>query len=367
MVPVSKALTWLMKIGIYYHHKQYLTKRLLAYFSLIIIAGLVRDFLLASPSSPLPISVLEWINLNLRTHKRNFLNLYFVKLGWLWTFISLIPFFLYTRFYLIKRSKERDLRLDQGGLSSKRKKSVHFREPLEDRPDGVVTIDRSVDDQLDKRVVEVHEASEGEETTATDLSKAWKHTAILIGRELFSTFIRLAVATLIWYYSVNFFVYYANLNGECRLKENATIIDSVNDRVECERLKGKWQLGFDISGHIFLMVFSNLIRIEELTFLSRKFEEFTVFRYISWDSSRSMNYATPYRFRFSPFHLLALLTVTVNAVVTLVWDFMIIQTSFFYHTWEQKVAGFMWAMLAWAVTYGAAFKRPQLRLQVAPL
>lgn len=247
MVPVSKALTWLMskclsglcgtlkvlnpfflcstffsEIGIYYHHKQYLTKRLLAYFSLIIIAGLVRDFLLASPSSPLPISVLEWINLNLRTHKRNFLNLYFVKLGWLWTFISLIPFFLYTRFYLIKRSKERDLRLDQGGLSSKRKKSVHFREPLEDRPDGVVTIDRSVDDQLDKRVVEVHEASEGEETTATDLSKAWKHTAILIGRELFSTFIRLAVATLIWYYSVNFFVYYANLNGECRLKENAS-------------------------------------------------------------------------------------------------------------------------------------------------
>lgn len=115
------------------------------------------------------------------------------------------------------------------------------------------------------------------------------------------------------------------------------------------------------------MVFSNLIRIEELTFLSRKFEEFTVFRYISWDHTRSMNYATPYRFKFTPFHLLALLTVTVNVVVTLVWDFMIIQTAFFYHTWEQKIAGFMWAMLAWAVTYGAAFKRPQLRLQVAPL
>lgn len=165
----------------------------------------------------MPYSVLEWINQNLRTQKRNFLNLYFVKLGWLWTFISLIPFFLYTRFYLVKRSKERELRPDH---ASKRKKSVHFREPLEDRPDGIVTIDQSIDDQLEKRAAEVQD-SEEEETN--NVNKTWIEPYISVGRELLSTFIRLAVTTLIWYYSVNFFVYYANVNGECRYKANSSM------------------------------------------------------------------------------------------------------------------------------------------------
>lgn len=141
-----------------------------------------------------------------------------------------------------------------------------------------------------------------------------------------------------------------------------------NDKEACSQAEGgHWHMGFDISGHIFLMVFSNLIRIEELNFLLRKFEEFAQFRYLNLSRSRSMNYAMPYRFTFSFFHLTSLFLLLLSLLVTLVWDFMILQTAFFYHTWDQKFAGYVWAVLAWAATYHAAFTLPQLRLQVAPL
>jgi len=141
---------------------------------------------------------------------------------------------------------------------------------------------------------------------------------------------------------------------------------TVNDKSECKSKGGEWHLGFDISGHIFLMIFSTLIRIEELAFLLEKFDEFAEFRYLQYTRSRSMNYATPYRFSFSLFHIVSLLALILLVTVTLIWDFMIVQTSFFYHTMSQKLAGFAWAVLAWAITYKAIFVAlPVLRLQVA--
>ena len=114
------------------------------------------------------------------------------------------------------------------------------------------------------------------------------------------------------------------------------------------------------------MIFSNLIRIDELTFLVKKFDEFSQFRYLGLPPSRSLNYASPYRFEFSLFHILSTTLIGLTLVITLIWDFMIIQTSFFYHSWDQKIAGFTWAFIAWAMTYQALYQQPILHLQVAP-
>lgn len=248
MVPLSKALTWLTSEGpslvvshsfdiyaffiaeicIYYHHTQYLSKRLLAYFGLILFAGFTRDHLL-SPSSPLPVSLLTWIEANLRTSKRNPLNLYFVKLGWLWTFIALIPFFIFTRYHHVRRQQEKYEKPSTTGSAgagkvAKRKKSVHFREPLEDSPHGTagsVATDTNTSsptvaiDDPSEMVAEMREY-ETEETEEESLLCQVKQFCILYARQLLPTAVRLSIATLIWYYSVNFFVYYADLKGECR-------------------------------------------------------------------------------------------------------------------------------------------------------
>lgn len=354
MILLAKTLTWITKLSIYYQHRQYLTRRIWIYFILILIAGLIRDYALVTPSL-LPDFVIEFIETHLKTSKKHFLNIYFVKWGWLWTFIALIPFYLITRFYSTKRIFEVDHKhSDKIG----RKKSVHFREPLEDNSN-------KIDNQNKRETVASVENIE-EELENINLEED-NLPFILFGKqflnELFPAAIRLSITTIIWYFSVKFFVYYANIDGHC-INSNSTVIESASNKLECFKQEGKWKMGFDISGHIFLMAFSNLIRIDELTFFSKRFDEFAQFRYLRLSPTRSMNYATPYRFEFNLFHFLSFALILISTMVTIIWDFMIIQTSFFYHTWQQKIAGLVWAIISWAISYGAMFALPMLHLQV---
>lgn len=109
----------------------------------------------------------------------------------------------------------------------------------------------------------------------------------------------------------------------------------------------------DISGHLFLMTFSNLIIIEELRYLLCRFEGFHEFhRYMKFDRERAENFIQPYRFRWnSPIHWIGLIGTLIMAIITLIWDFMMLQTMFFYHNLPQKILGFLWAIIMWFIIY----------------
>jgi len=117
-----------VELSIYYHHEKYLNYRLWFYFFTILIAGLVNDFVFAT--NLLPKSAIVFIDTYLKTSTRNVLNLYFVKLGWAWTLFPLFCLVLFTRIFYVKRSIAKAVEL--ASKSSKRKKSVHFREPVEE-------------------------------------------------------------------------------------------------------------------------------------------------------------------------------------------------------------------------------------------
>lgn len=128
------------------------------------------------------------------------------------------------------------------------------------------------------------------------------------------------------------------------------------DRVDCLKDGNKWIYGFDISGHIFLMTYSNLIRIEEFAFLIKKFEQFAEFRY--WrrlSPDRTINIVSPFRFQFNTFYTLTFILTFIMFSITLIWDYMMLQTTLFYHSFLQKVSGLSWAILFWLLTYRLLF------------
>ena len=238
MISFAKALTWftskrsLMKkdilvylnlffyffyyleISIYFHLEslgQYHSRRIFAYFFIILTAGLIKDFLL-TPPSPLPISVLEFILTNLRTSKGHFLNVYFVKLGWLWTFIGLIPFFVFTRFFFVIRSFEKEKqKAIQYSKTQNRKKSVHFREPLEESGEA------QGDNQGDP--VEQDQVDNTGNLVQSDIQLTQKQTinqfVIQYIVQLGPPSIRLIISTIIWSISVDFFVKLHHSKAAC--------------------------------------------------------------------------------------------------------------------------------------------------------
>lgn len=238
MVPVLKALTWFTsewlwigllpivaidyfafvftEISIYYHLEslgKYHLRRIVAYLLIVLFAGLINDFLL-TPPSPLPNSVLDFIHTNLKTGKRNFLNVYFVKWGWLWTYIALIPFFVFTRFYFVKRSLEKEQKLYQYSKTPKRKKSVHFREPLEEGA-GDDTHRDSVD-QVEKKAETVEQSDQL--PPRNDIL----YFVTQLGWLIVPTLVRLAISTVIWSVSVNFFVNLHHSKSACHFSSNSS-------------------------------------------------------------------------------------------------------------------------------------------------
>lgn len=125
---------------------------------------------------------------------------------------------------------------------------------------------------------------------------------------------------------------------------------------------------FDISGHVFILVFSNLIFIEEcsimskwesmgdrLTGLSQEFlslEPSTLVSVLNNSANRRLFYTwLRYRTHATIIRVLFGLITTIS----LLWDFMLIQTALFYHTMIEKLLAFIWALLCWYISYYQLF------------
>lgn len=113
---------------------------------------------------------------------------------------------------------------------------------------------------------------------------------------VFQICLRFLSTSFVWYFSVNMF-------------------QSIDDYI-----------GYDISGHTFLLTFSNLIISSELDNASKKQKLVQTDRNI----------------RIIRYSLL---------ILTFLWDFMLIQTILFYHTWFQKVLGLLWSIVCYLLLY----------------
>lgn len=124
------------------------------------------------------------------------------------------------------------------------------------------------------------------------------------------TIFRFVLSTILWYTSVNLFQY---------------IDDST---------------GFDISGHTFLMMFSNLIITSELE-LSRK----------RTGVDKRLNAKTKPAFSSRSLEDQIPIIQTLLLILSVLWDFMLLQTALYYHTIVQKAIAAIWAIGSWYILH----------------
>lgn len=123
--------------------------------------------------------------------------------------------------------------------------------------------------------------------------------------------LKLVTSTIIWYISVNTFQYIDDLTG------------------------------FDISGHTFLLIFSNLIITSELRISGYRLKQ------------------------YSDLNSRGKLLKVLPLILSLLWDFMLVQTAIYYHTIVQKAIAAMWAFSSWYLIQ-VLFNEQQLHSLIKP-
>ncbi len=145
------------------------------------------------------------------------------------------------------------------------------------------------------------------------------------------------------------------INNFSKVINNKIIIITVKTKEECLSNGNKWTHGFDTSGHTFLLIFSNLILIEECAVM------------IGWEPFGHQLFEERHRFErlqtvheqwelYTKYSLPLRVIFIAITILTLIWDFMLLQTSMFYHTMFQKLVAALWAFFAWFFTYRYFYK-----------
>ena len=274
-------------------------KRVLILFVFIVVGGILSDFAPVVCRAIMPI----------RTAKESILNQYFVKIGWFWTFILTTPFIMMTSAVMSAFVKKEDaIRRHSSGMSG--------------------------DDSANKNEESSH---------VTTLKTILSH---LLSKDVR----RMYVNTAVWYLTIYGFVSIERSYGSCTGSSKSSAFES------CVRSGGKWN-GFDISGHTFLLMFSILIMLEEMSVM------------IGWEpfgdylNSQNQHYNKVLQIgsmrQFIVFDKLAV-AIRINFVLmtllTLLWHFMLIQTVLFYHTMIQKAIAGIWAAATWFLLYQGIYR-----------
>nr|CDS26607.2 hypothetical transcript [Hymenolepis microstoma] len=231
------------------------------------------------------------------SHKRNVLNLIFVKWGWAWTFCSLATFILISTF------------IYTGG---------------------------------NKRLIRGH-------------------------------LMRLLFGSACWYCCTGIFNTVESSFGNC-YNYNGTIIRPPTtrpfNRRTCRNAKGYW-MGFDISGHCFLLTMSNLWILEELRIM-RSWNVLGALLDVStnadnMDSSSEPQRQAPkllnvsaetvqaMRSAYSRLTLNLRTVFCITACISLIWDFTFLITVVYFHSMPSKLLGASIGISCWLICYRGIF------------
>ncbi|KAL8616280.1 hypothetical protein ACOMHN_056223 [Nucella lapillus] len=157
---------------------------------------------------------------------------------------------------------------------------------------------------------------------------------------------RLAVATLQWYICTGVFRRIENAVGVCT-------DSSLEDRDSC-LADGKGWLGFDISGHVFLLIHNMLTISEEVkTFKDwRKLGDMLEDEHLPSKrkvSAEEISEAQNYYRDFTPYIKVVFVAL---AFLSVLWEFMLLTSVVYrFHTLPQKVAAAFIAVLCWFFNY----------------
>lgn len=181
---------------------------------------------------------------------------------------------------------------------------------------------------------------------------------------------RLIAGSACWYTMTGFFNYVFIATGRCHsVAGDAERAHASQSFAACSRAGGRW-VGFDISGHCFLLVMANLWILEELKcllFWSKLSDIIQPFSDSATNQGGSsptvhpaLRHVDPERLRCarSAFQRLtgsvrALFSLT--ACLSMLWDFMFFMTVIYFHTMPSKLFGTLCGVACWYVCYRILF------------
>lgn len=169
---------------------------------------------------------------------------------------------------------------------------------------------------------------------------------------------RLVIATIFWYCWTSAFNVIENVYGRCNMKAYET-------KRGCLKAGHFWS-GFDISGHVFILIYSSLVLIEEarpivgwdnikehlrLEDHNRRTQEQSP----TSNPLRNLNSdeISTLRFLYQKHTPIIKLLFVAITVLQLLWDVMLVCTMLYYHRMVEKVAGGIIAIITWYFTYRA--------------
>ena len=202
---------------------------------------------------------------------------------------------------------------------------------------------------------------------------SWGWTMSLVGSFLYLTssvyccgevakirrhFLRLVLATCMWLFWTNSFVYVEDTYGYCG---KVTIRSG---KKQCLAKGSTWH-SFSISGHVFILIYCTLIIMEEAKALIgweairdhlRNEDHNRAKNKSNEDLSTPLELLTPVQLellrqkyeKFTPYVRVCFIGMTILSIV---WDVMLVSTTIYFHSTPEKFVASVIAVLIWFFTY----------------
>lgn len=171
-------------------------------------------------------------------------------------------------------------------------------------------------------------------------------------RGIASVLLRVVICTGLWYFwTVIVFHTVQNKTAICYDTERNPVLD-IDDRSSCKAKNFKW-IGWDISGHIFILTFTSLMITSELQ-IQRKWNLITTQAAKYLTNNTKMLERVKSRQK-STIKIVKILYFT-NCVLEILWFLSMVLTCLYYHTFMSKAFAAVFAILSWNVTYDGVFR-----------
>ncbi|CAH8642841.1 unnamed protein product [Heterobilharzia americana] len=179
--------------------------------------------------------------------------------------------------------------------------------------------------------------------------------------------LRLAVGSGCWYSGTGFINLIHDWTGHCHPASVTLSSGSPpSHRMLCQRAGGVW-FGFDISGHCFLLVLSNLWIMEELRCMQHWNKLSDILQLNKYDNS---NYSPNFsgtrhvseqqlnimRSSYRRLTTVIRLIFSFTACLSMLWDIMFLSTVVYFHTMPSKLLGTALAVACWFLFYRVIFR-----------
>uniref|UniRef100_A0A4W3JCC1 Fat storage inducing transmembrane protein 2 n=1 Tax=Callorhinchus milii TaxID=7868 RepID=A0A4W3JCC1_CALMI len=162
----------------------------------------------------------------------------------------------------------------------------------------------------------------------------------IIGRNIMFVLRRsssVVVGTAIWFFCTRAFHVIENFTGKCYELQNMTVVPKFEQMNDCRKGGHMW-LGFDISGHCFLLSYCALTMVEEIAVMNKlqKMEQ---------KPGKAVD------------TIIKSLFIALNALL-LLWVWMFSCTAVYFHDLPHKILGTAVGFAAWYGTYKVWYKKP---------